>query len=476
METRRPLSLRAMLLILVAVLGIIAAAAAVALVLVTAALHGAADRMGAEIEKVRLSEELEIALLTRTPPLAGVRPKESLHHRIDQLRPYLLTAPEGKRALEDAERAIGRDLAASAPAAAGGAAPSPALMAAVAAVDRISKLGVAQSHASLARVKGWSRIADAIAWILGTVLIAAVAVSLAWVLAVAFAPAQQIEGAMRRFAAGESSSRAAERGSAELRSVAREFNDMAGELVRRRSDEMAVLGAIAHDMRNPLAAMKAALAAVAPERALPEEPRLRHLLELVRRQMDRLIRMTDDLVDGSRLAAGTLEMKLAREDLGVIAGEVLDLYRAAAPGRELRLSLPAGPVVVRCDGTRIGQLLGNLVSNAIKYSPPETPVRVEVLREGDGAAVRVSDVGPGIPPEERSRVFEPFRRGRSADRIPGAGLGLFIAQRIAAAHGGSLEIASDAGAGARFVLRLPVGAGAPRPQEGPVGGPAETPA
>ncbi len=458
------------------VLGALALAAAAALLILTAALHTAAGRMAAEIEKVRLAEELEIALLARTPPVTGALPAKKLRQRLDDLQAYL-TTQEGRALIEEARGKLERWLATPQGATPAQKQPPPPreLVEAVAAFDHLSKLGVEQAHVSLARVVRWTHVADIIAWAVGALLLLAVVVSLVWLHGLAFAPVVRIGDTMQRFAGGDLSARAAERGPAEMRSIARQFNALADELQRRRGSELALLAGIAHDLRNPLGAIKTAIAVAAPERPLPPEPQLRRLVALIGRQLDRLTRMTSDLIDGARLETGRLDLKVERADLREIATDVVELYRAGSPGREIRLSLPAEPLVVPCDATRIAQLLGNLVSNALKYSPAGKPVVVAMRRSGEEALASVADEGPGIAPDQQAHVFEPFRRGDTTQSIPGVGLGLFVARRVAQAHGGSLGFVSHAGAGSTFTLRLPLPGKAEERTAGREGRPAETP-
>jgi signal transduction histidine kinase len=153
-----------------------------------------------------------------------------------------------------------------------------------------------------------------------------------------------------------------------------------------------------------------------------------------------------------------------------IARHVAELFRPGAPTHELTVEVPEGPVVVTCDPMRLEQVLGNLVSNAIKYSPEGGPVRMSVRRHEGEAQVRVEDSGMGIPAEEQARLFEPFRRGGLDRRstIPGVGLGLYIARRIVEAHGGRITLRSEPGLGSEFTVALPAA-----PAGGEAGRPAD---
>src|SRR5262245_45682664 len=118
--------------------------------------------------------------------------------------------------------------------------------------------------------------------------------------------------------------------------------------------------------------------------------------------------------------------------------------------------VPDAPLPLRCDPVRIGQVLNNLISNAIKYSPRGGQVRVTARRMDDRIAIDIADQGPGIPPEESQLIFEPFKRSPSAQTdIPGVGLGLSVARCIVEAHGGKIDVQSTVGRGATFSVLLP---------------------
>jgi signal transduction histidine kinase len=167
--------------------------------------------------------------------------------------------------------------------------------------------------------------------------------------------------------------------------------------------------------------------------------------------------MVGDLLDATRIEAGKLELQLEERDARELAHAVVELYQAAGPSHELKLSLPDTPVLLSCDGARIEQVLNNLVSNAIKYSAEGTRVDVTVLQQGDAVLLSVADQGMGISADEQRHLFAPFRRTHGArEHAPGAGLGLSVARRIVEAHGGRIEVDSHPGRGSVFRVHLPV--------------------
>jgi two-component system OmpR family sensor kinase len=170
----------------------------------------------------------------------------------------------------------------------------------------------------------------------------------------------------------------------------------------------------------------------------------------------RMSTLVDDMLLIARLDQGRpLEMK--QVDLQAIARDAVDDARAVAPQREITLSA-SEPVVVSGDDTRLRQVLGNLVRNAIVHTPPRTPIEISVTTEDSVARVSVADHGPGLRAEDRDRIFEAFYRAdpsRSRDR-GGAGLGLSIVTAVVAAHGGRVQVKETSGGGATFEVELPL--------------------
>jgi two-component system, OmpR family, sensor histidine kinase MtrB len=304
-------------------------------------------------------------------------------------------------------------------------------------------------------------------------------VMLWWMRRSVFRPLLDISQAMRRFGGGRKRTRAPEDGPTELREMARTFNEMANSLSRQQEEQLTFLAGVAHDLRNPLSALKMSAALINSGRPLPEE-RLQKTMALVRRQVARLDRMVGDLLDSTRIEAGRFELSLEERDVRELAREVVELYLAGGSSHDLRLVLPEEPVLLRADATRVEQVLHNLVSNALKYSPVGSRVDVLVERSGEEVVLSVVDRGIGISKEELRGLFTPFRRtGRARETAPGVGLGLSVARRIVEAHRGRIEVDSRAGVGSTFRVRLPLGSATARPSgearsEDTAPGPADT--
>jgi signal transduction histidine kinase len=262
---------------------------------------------------------------------------------------------------------------------------------------------------------------------------------------------------LARFAGGDRAARVVPDGVQALRHSAESFNDMAASLERRHQELLTFLAGVAHDLRNPLAAMRMGVQFLDPEhREVPEE-KARKTLELIGRQVTRLERMVGDFLDAARIESGHLELKLERQDVRAFAQEAVELYAASSMRHRIVFSAPETPVEVRCDGERIAQVVNNLVSNAIKYSPRGGDVLLSVSESHGEVIVSVTDSGIGISPADVQDIFEPFRRtGASRETAPGVGLGLSVARRIVEAHGGRIEVQSTVGVGSTFRLHLPL--------------------
>jgi signal transduction histidine kinase len=224
----------------------------------------------------------------------------------------------------------------------------------------------------------------------------------------------------------------------------------------RRADQASrareqVLAVVAHDLRNPLAAIKLNMAALR-SRATPPETALRQI-DTVERAATRMERLIADLVDATRLEQGGVDLTIGDEPVDGILNEAVELF--AAQAREKGLALQAKGCVerttVRCDRSRLLQVLANLLANAVRLTPAGGQVSVRADVQSSGVRFEVEDTGPGIPAENLPHVFERYWR---ADR-KGAGLGLFIAQSLVRAQGGIIEIDSHPGVGARFFFTLP---------------------
>jgi signal transduction histidine kinase len=228
------------------------------------------------------------------------------------------------------------------------------------------------------------------------------------------------------------------------------------ELANRLKDDF--LATLSHELRNPLHAVVGWLQIL---RQRPDDQALRmRAMETVERNARALQRMIEDLLDASRASRGKLELNIAPTAIGTLVTSVLETVRpsAASKGVELMEHLMAGNVVVNGDYDRLAQVVINLVSNAIKFTPEGGRVDVSLTGEPDAVVISVTDTGRGISTEALPQIFEAFRQPgpRLAGTEGGLGLGLAIAKHIVELHGGTIIAASEgAGEGASFIVRLP---------------------
>ena len=218
----------------------------------------------------------------------------------------------------------------------------------------------------------------------------------------------------------------------------------------RRKDEF--IATLSHELRNPLAPLANALEILRLTRGADEPP----VLAMMERQVKQLVRLTDDLLEMSRITRGSVELRRERTPLGGIVRNALETAEPLIRAARHSLTVLSSPEELWVDGdpVRLAQIVANLLSNAAKYTDEGGSIAVEVRRDGSQALVAVRDNGAGLAPHEVARVFEMFARG---ERSTGLGIGLALARRLAEMHGGSIEAASAGpGQGADFTLRLPL--------------------
>lgn len=217
------------------------------------------------------------------------------------------------------------------------------------------------------------------------------------------------------------------------------------------------ISVISHELRTPVALIKGYAGTLRREDAEWDPKVLREGLQVIDEETDRLAQLIDDLLDASRLQAGALPLAFTEVALNDMAGRLKQRYAVQAPEHPLELDFPEDFPVVQADETRLTQVLTNLISNAVKFSEPGTPITIRGSYSSEGVMVCVEDRGPGIPAEDRQRVFERFyRSGQSASKTPGTGLGLYLAQAVIEAHDGQIWVDEKAIDGTRICFSLPI--------------------
>jgi signal transduction histidine kinase len=254
-------------------------------------------------------------------------------------------------------------------------------------------------------------------------------------------------------------------GSSELAELAVQFNAMADrlqdsvEIIRRDRDRSRdFLADVSHELRTPLAALRT-FNELLTEGAADDPETRAEFLESSGQQIERLDWLAQNLLELSKLDSGLVLLDLRPEDLRAAVESAVEQTTAAARRRgvELSLHLPDAPIRIRHDPQRIGQVVANLVANAVKFTPRGGSVSVDVAATPEGARIEVVDTGVGIDAAELPHIFERFYRGSRSNeaRSSGSGLGLAIVRSIVDMHGGTVEVESRVGSGSRFAVTLP---------------------
>ena len=275
---------------------------------------------------------------------------------------------------------------------------------------------------------------------------------------------ERVRAGTERIAGGEFGSEVSVEGHDEVAGLARDFNQMARALEkaaeREREMEQArrdLVAAVSHDLRTPLASTRAMIEALADGVASDPQTETRYLAS-ASRELEHLSRLVDDLFELARIDAGVLELTLEKASLHDLISDTISGFQPQAEQKGIHLlgevSGDVDPVLA--NPPRLQRVLHNLVSNALRHTPPDGTVALRAATEGNVARVEVSDTGEGIAAEDLPRVFEPSFRGelsrtrQGKDDTPGAGLGLAIARGLVEAHGGTMHVESEPGQGSRF--------------------------
>lgn len=265
--------------------------------------------------------------------------------------------------------------------------------------------------------------------------------------------ASRICDAAMRVADGDLTARTGVVRSDELGEAAAMFDKMVDRLDAVEKERAVMLSSISHDLRTPLAALRASVEAIRDGVAPDPDA----YLSGMERQIRALASLVDDLQLHSRIVSGTIGMTRTRLDLTELADEAMETLRPLAESRRVALLLEADErVTVDADASQLARVMRNLLENAIRHAPDESVVVVQIGSNSQQATLRVSDEGSGFPPEFRERAFEPFTRADPARdlRTGTAGLGLSIARGIVTAHGGTIGVADSPGGVVEVALPL----------------------
>lgn len=286
----------------------------------------------------------------------------------------------------------------------------------------------------------------------GTILLIALG---AWFSRVTVKRLAALERASRAVAAGDLEARAPADGNDEITRVSVAFNDMTQQLKGARRRERDFLMSVGHDLRTPLTTIRGYAEGL--DAGEIEAADLARVGSVLRTQTDRLSRLVEDLTLLARLEAREFSLRTEPVDLAAHLKEIVEGYRTRADDAYVRLEFEAEPIgVLDVDPDRVAQICGNLLDNALRYTPDGGVVRVEVLGEDGRAAIRVTDSGPGIDAEDLDHVYERLyvaQRYRPV-RPEGSGLGLSIVKELADAMGAEVTVTSELGVGTTVVVVL----------------------
>jgi|GEM_PF-2747888 len=265
-------------------------------------------------------------------------------------------------------------------------------------------------------------------------------------------PLTRLTRAARRLGSGDLSARAGDEDApGELGELAATFDQMAEALAREDEVRRVLVADVAHELRTPVTILQASLEELVDGTVEPETDRLSSLHD----EVLRLARILQDLESLAAAQAAGLEMTAQPVDLAEVASEAIERLRGAFATAEVEPHVALAPTTVLGDPARLDQVVTNLLTNAMKFTPPGGDVQVRVATMNGDARLEVEDSGPGIAPDEIDHVFERFWRGSAGRATSGSGVGLAVVAELVRAHHGRVEVTSAPGEGARFAVILP---------------------
>ncbi|MBI4400023.1 MAG: HAMP domain-containing protein [Nitrospirae bacterium] len=317
---------------------------------------------------------------------------------------------------------------------------------------RVSSL-VTDSRARSARAEGITRQLVVLAVLLGLGLAAVASYSI-------LRPLRRLQEHIRQIGQGKFGHSVEITAPSDLRELVDTVNWMGKKLQELDEMKAEFLSHISHELRTPLASIRAGTQLLLDEIPGPLSHAQRETLQIMTDSSERLIRLISTLLDLSKMEAGMMEYRMAPTDLKRVAEGSVNKVRLLAEERHIKIQTDAPPnrVWVSADSARIEQVLDNLLSNALKFSPEEATVSLRIQPDPRAGVVRVSvsDTGPGIAPEDVPHLFERFYQGRMQARhaVAGSGLGLALVKKVVEAHGGQIQVESELGKGTTFRFSL----------------------
>ncbi len=246
---------------------------------------------------------------------------------------------------------------------------------------------------------------------------------------------------------------------AQLEEAGRQLQAQNQELARLNEEKNRMLGMAAHDLRNPIGVISTYSSMLLDDAVLMSADERKELLQEISASSKHMLRLVSDFLDVAKIEAGVIRLQREPVDLVALAAHLVALNRLVAGKKSIALEFVPGieRAMAQVDASRVEQVLNNLLTNAVKFSPAQSTIRVILTEEGEGMRIAVRDEGRGIPREKLALLFQPFSaaQSRGTEGEAGTGLGLAIARKIVEAHGGALRVESDVGTGSTFSFWLP---------------------
>jgi len=265
-------------------------------------------------------------------------------------------------------------------------------------------------------------------------------------------PLREMTAAAQAMARGDYDTRVRATSHDEVGELARAFNQMAGDLAAADQQRRELIANVSHELRTPITALQGVLENLVDGVSQPDPETLKTALQ----QTERLGRLVTELLDLSKLDAGATPLNISEVDVGEFLVDTLSGARLTHPKTRFVLGEVDCLTPLKADVARLHQVFSNLLENAARHSPPGQPVRVSAKGLGKVTVFEVADRGPGIPPQQRTRVFERFTRGQWGPGDGGTGLGLAIARWVVDMHHGNIAIVdAQDGIGCRIRITLP---------------------
>ena len=269
-----------------------------------------------------------------------------------------------------------------------------------------------------------------------------------------YRPIQDLSRAAGKIARGQYGEAVPVAGPAEVKKLAGSFNEMTGKVKESHDQLRHFVADVSHQLKSPLTSIQGFAQAIQDGTAGDEATRMK-AARIIEDESKRMLRQVNELLEFSRMQAGQIKIVKERVDIKEILLHSQEIYALRLEEKKIKLkSKIAAPAAVTGDADRLEDVFNNLIDNAIKNTPPQGEIEIDMRSEGKFLEVTVSDNGFGIPPEQLPHVFERFQT--SSGLRTGFGLGLAIAREIILAHGGNIKAFSNPGEGAKFVVTLPV--------------------